>query len=246
MFEAREHEANSFVTLTYDEAHKPADGSLSVRDWQLFAKRLRRAGYRFRFFMCGEYGEKTKRPHYHACLLGQDFAQDREPIRQAGGFDYFVSPTLAKAWDKGFHLIGNLTFDSAAYVARYVTKKVYGQAGDFVYMRVDSESGEIWFVKPEFALMSRGGRNGRGLGYAHFAKWRDELYDRDECVVGGKTFAVPRYFDSLLGEDDPERFEEVKYVRRQRVGPGVEDRASRDRDREKVLSARLKLSAKPL
>lgn len=244
MHESQEHEASCFITLTFDQAHLPDDLSLSVRTWQLFLKRLRKRlePRRIRFFACGEYGERTLRPHYHAVLFGVDFHEDRTMLKRKNGYPLFVSPTLASVWRFGLHSIGALTFDSAAYVARYVTKKIRGSDASEHYTRVDAETGETWEVLPEFATMSRGGRSGeRGIGYSFFEKYTDEMYNRDEVVSAGRLFPPPRYYDALLSEQDPERYEDVCFRRRDALGSDHRDRECADRSREKVLAARLKL-----
>ena len=68
------HAQSAFITLTYADEYLPSDGKLKYLDFQLFMKRLRKyCGKEISFFMCGEYGEKTARPHYHACIFGYDF-----------------------------------------------------------------------------------------------------------------------------------------------------------------------------
>lgn len=101
------HADSSFVTLTYDEEHVPADGSVSVREMQLWLKRLRRvAGYPIRYVVVGEYGEKTWRPHYHAALFG---CSDPELV--------------LKSWGKGQVLVKGIGPESAAYIVSYVLKR---------------------------------------------------------------------------------------------------------------------------
>ena len=80
MHEAKLHDRNCFVTLTYDDLHLPPHGSLRYRDIQLFHKKLRRRVGAFRFFLCGEYGEQLGRPHYHACYFGM-FPPDAKRLR---------------------------------------------------------------------------------------------------------------------------------------------------------------------
>ena len=125
--EASLHERNCFLTLTFDDAHLPVSGSVSVRDVQLFLKRLRKAlsyqNIKIRFFACGEYGDKNLRPHYHLILFNYDFSDDRQLLRQTPYGPLYISDFLFRLWPYGFHTIGNVTFKSCAYVARYVTKK---------------------------------------------------------------------------------------------------------------------------
>ena len=75
LHEASLFDENSFVTLTYDDKHLPAGGTLVKRDVQLFLKRLRRkfSDRTIRYFFSGEYGGDTLRPHYHGCLFGFAF-----------------------------------------------------------------------------------------------------------------------------------------------------------------------------
>lgn len=125
MHEAQLHEHNSFLTLTYSDQYLPKNNSLKKDDVQKFLKRLRRRLDKpIRYYQCGEYGEKFHRPHYHMCLFGHDFYDDREHFKTSTGDKLYVSELLSEVWGMGHCLIGDLTFESAAYVARYVTKKL--------------------------------------------------------------------------------------------------------------------------
>jgi hypothetical protein len=96
--EASLYENNCFITLTYSEQFLPADRSVSVREFQLFMKRLRKKyGPGIRFFACGEYGEKFSRPHYHACLFNHDF-KDRELFKIQNDNRYYTSEELSSIW----------------------------------------------------------------------------------------------------------------------------------------------------
>ena len=123
MHEAQSHLHNSFLTLTYSDQHLPENGGLRFRDYQFFMKRLRKLFPRARFYMCGEYVDQTKRPHYHAALFGPHFP-DLIPLYKTGsGSMIYSSETLSKLWPLGHASLGELTRDSAAYIARYVMKK---------------------------------------------------------------------------------------------------------------------------
>lgn len=125
--EASQHERNCFVTLTYDDKHLPADRSLKLRHFQNFMKKLRKKyGAGIRFFHCGEYGEKFRRPHYHALIFNHDF-DDKILWSKNRGSPLYISESLDSLWEFGFATIGDVTFESAAYVARYITKKVNGE-----------------------------------------------------------------------------------------------------------------------
>lgn len=128
--EASLHEENAFITLTYDDDHLPVGGTLKKDDWQRFAKRLRKyfKGRKIKYFHCGEYGERTKRPHYHALLFGVDFSDKVAFKKSADGSTIYTSETLSRLWPAGFCTTGAVTFESAAYCARYVMKKITGKA----------------------------------------------------------------------------------------------------------------------
>lgn len=197
------HERNCFITLTYDEENLPNDRSVDVKHWQKFAKKLRKEMGPFRFLHCGEYGDLTHRAHYHACLFGIDFGEDRVELAKDGDHTKWVSPTLQKIWGKGICQIGSLTYDSAAYVARYVLKKYTGKnaAEHYREMEVDEETGEIldeWTVRPEYATMSRR----PGLGEKWFKKFHEDVYPDDFVIMKGQKFRPPKYYDQLMERRD--------------------------------------------
>lgn len=196
--EAELHKRNCFITLTYDPKSLPADLSLDVREWQLFAKRLRKRLGPFRFLHCGEYGEENRRPHYHACLFGVDFAEDRVLWKETDGRRMYTSALLSEIWGRGFTTVGDLTWSSAAYVSRYIMKKMTGDAAEEHYMRFDSATGECWQVKPEYVTMSRR----PGLGHGWFQRFKGDVFPSGFVVHNGRKFRPPRYYDSLLEEDE--------------------------------------------
>lgn len=209
--EASLYEQNCFITLTYSPENLPSDGSLRVRDFQLFLKRLRkRYGPKIRFFHCGEYGEQLGRPHYHACLLNFDFP-DKYHFRNNGRSDQvYRSPSLEELWGMGHCEIGSVTFESAAYVARYVTKKITGpQAADH-YTRVNPETGEIFSLKPEYTTMSRR----PGIGQPWLEKFKSDVYPHDSVVIrGGTKIPPPRYYNNRYEVMHPEKYAEIKHKR---------------------------------
>ena len=153
----------------YGEENLPEDGSLHKDHFQRFMKRLRKkyAPKTIRFYMCGEYGEENGRPHFHALLFNHDFS-DKTLWSVREDVSLFVSEELNKLWPFGYCIIGDVTFESAAYVARYVMKKVTGDAADEHYSRVDPESGEITFLTPEYNSMSRR----PGLAFDWYEKYK--------------------------------------------------------------------------
>lgn len=138
------HAKSCFVTLTYDNDHLPANGSLLYEDFRLFFKRLRhKYGKGIGYFMCGEYGETYGRPHYHALIFGHDF-QDKQLKRQNDqGNECYTSSELDDLWNKGRTELGSVTFESAAYVARYITKKITGEAAAEHYQGLTPEFAKI-------------------------------------------------------------------------------------------------------
>ncbi len=201
--EGQMHEENCFLTLTYSDEHLPR--GLVKRDVQLFLKRLRKeiAPTKIRFLLCGEYGELTERPHYHLCLFGYDFHEDRTQHQEnKQGDPLFTSAQLDRVWPKGHCLIGDLTRKSAAYVARYIVKKQHGTLGEYTYRQFNAEPGfkakdlqGPYFkdILPPFATMSRR----PGIGESWFAKYHTDVLPIDNVVIDGKTMPVPSYYDTL-------------------------------------------------
>lgn len=232
------HESNCFVTLTYDDDHLPSPPSLVKRDLQLFYKRLRKSGRDCRYYSCGEYGETTARPHYHACIFGLDFSDDRVPwSRNAQGDQLYISPTLARIWGQGNCLIGDLTFESAAYVARYCMKKVTGKGAADHYHAIDEDTGESVKFLPEFTVMSRR----PGIGRKWYDKFKSDLYPSDFALTNtGNKLSVPKYYDYLLEQESPEVLEQLKAARKDSARERVADNSPRRlRDREIVKKAQL-------
>lgn len=212
--EASLYDKNCFITLTYRDEKLPKNNSLEVPAFQNFMKRLRkRFGAGIRFFQCGEYGEKFQRPHYHACLFNFDFP-DRELFQIRDGTRLYTSKALEELWTDGFSTIGDVTFESAAYVARYVTKKLTGDKAIDHYNVVDHKTGEILIErKPEYVTMSRR----PGIGKPWLDKFNTDVYPGDFVVMDGKKMRPPKYYDSKFELDDPETFRKIKAQRKRQV-----------------------------
>lgn len=237
MHEAQLHDDSLFITLTYDDEHRPVDGCVNVEHTQKFLKRLRRARpkQRIRFFLCGEYGETYDRPHYHACIFGTAFPDRKKWMREAG-HDYYVSEELNRIWGKGFAIIGALTFESAAYVARYVTKKITGPAAEEHYVRDDALTGNVRRLTPEFATMSRR----PGLAKDWFDEYASDVYPFDEVISRGHPTKPPRYYDQLLERSDPQQYLEIKLQREEAAAAhAANNTPARLAVRETVTKARL-------
>ncbi|WNK14009.1 MAG: replication initiator protein [Microvirus sp.] len=217
--EASLHEDSCFVTLTYAEEKLPPGGSLRPKDFTDFMKRLRKARewrdpfkniwrLRLRYFHCGEYGEQSGRPHYHALLFGVSFPDKRTCSR--GDFPLYSSHELDNLWGHGTCTIGALTHQSAAYCARYVMKKVTGDLAPDHYRYTDQDTGEVHELAPEYATMSRR----PGIGSAWLRKYMDEVYHGDFVATkDGGQVPVPAYYDRELSKLDPDRLERIKKQR---------------------------------
>lgn len=276
MHEASLYTHNSFITLTYDDAHLPKNASLFYRDWQLFMKRLRKYAARqmnltsvplskhgtlseipshlipglerpvekipqgkIRFYMSGEYGERTQRPHYHAALFNYRFHDEEIWKKSPAGEQMYTSQTLNKLWGNGTNnTTGKLTFQSAAYIARYIMKKVTGDKAQSHYAaRLDPETGEIEMRRPEFNQMSRM----PGIGSGWLEKFRDDVYPEGVVVINGQQMPAPRYYDDKYKKQEPEMYEQL---RRKRLAEAI--KTSKDKTeprlktRETVHKAKIK------
>jgi hypothetical protein len=108
VLESMIHKTNNFLTLTYNDKSLPEGGTLVKEDYQKFLKKLRRHA-QFRYFIVGEYGDKSERPHYHAAIFG--LGPEHKKL-----YD--------RCWDKGYTYSGELNYTTATYIAGYVTKKL--------------------------------------------------------------------------------------------------------------------------
>ncbi len=209
------HAENSFITLTYNDDKIPALGTLDLAHLQNFIKRLRKkTPQKIRLFYCGEYGEKSLRPHYHVLLFNRDFA-DKILHGQTQNGDYlYTSETLTQTWGMGHCLTGDVTFKSAAYVARYVLKKRTGAQADDHYLVVDPKTGEILGRRlPEFSH----GSNRPGIGATWHEKFKSDVYPRDEVIHDAKKLRPPRYYDKLHEREEPKVIEKIKRDRKQKA-----------------------------
>lgn len=181
--EAQNWTNNCFITLTYNDKNLPKNKELKKEDLQKFWKRLRyyqkgmeywdnpRTGKHenpIRYYSCGEYGPKNGRPHFHACIFNWKPKDLKFYKFNHQNQKLYTSKTLSKIWGKGYVIIGELTYQSACYVARYITKKIYGQLAKIYYAE----------KKPEFTESSRNG----GIG---ICKW---INDKETIVKNGGIF----------------------------------------------------------
>lgn len=217
LHEASLYENNCFITLTYNKENLPEDGSLKKEHFQKFMKRLRKRfpTKKIRYYHCGEYGEKNFRPHYHAIIFNLDF-NDKELYTVRNGENLYTSKTLEKLWPFGFSTLGSVTFESAAYVARYVMKKITGKGVDEKnddglkhYERVDADTGEILELTPEYNTMSRR----PGIGADWFKKYKNDCYPKDFVTIRGKKMKPPKFYDTMLEKEHADFYQDIKNQR---------------------------------
>lgn len=200
MHETRYHEKNYFITLTYNDASLPTDADLNYKHLQDFFKRARHEfqtlAKPFKYFACGEYGDKTLRPHYH--FAGFDFSiPDLRPFKNTRTGWYYTSDALSDVWGHGHCIVGSLTWFSAAYIARYVTKKMNGKnVRDRPH---DPETGEIFPYTIERAFQSK------GLGLPFYLEHQEEIWNLDACLFNKYLVKPPRYYFKQLQAADPDR-----------------------------------------
>ncbi len=220
--EASLHQDNCFITLTYDEKHLPNNASLDKNEWRLFMKRLRRHLYpqKIRFFACGEYGTNTDitsldligRPHYHAILFGIDLHtthpdgryNDKYLIQETDTTKLYTSELLQKIWPKGYSTVGECTFQSAAYIARYCLKKITGDESVLHY------AGRI----PEFSTQSRR----PGIARRWFEKYRHDL-DKGFVTAKGVKLPPAAYYKNLYKEHYGDEYTYLQERNRQKIDP---------------------------
>lgn len=219
MCEQPYHDSSSFLTLTLrDENLKWGYQvpTLDPRDLTLFMKRLRKAfpKKRIRFYGCGEYGEKTGRPHYHVILFGMDFKSDRILSRKSkSGLPLWTSPTLDSIWGLGDALIGDASSDSMEYTAGYCMKKLKG---------LNSGVYDCLGIHPEFARMSRK----PGIGTDFYIEHGNRILPHlDALPINDFVTSIPSFFNRKFKLLEPYRYEltktlrQLKYENSQRSDP---------------------------
>lgn len=240
MHESQLHKHNSFITLTYDNTHLPSDGSLDHKDFQRFLKRLRKTlekrGLRVRYYMAGEYGDLHARPHFHACIFGYDFPDKKLWQRTAAGSMLYRSAELEALWPFGHSTIGDVTFESAAYVARYIMKKQTGKDAESHYKRIHPETGEYLDLTPEYNKMSLK----PGIGCDFYKKYTSDIYPQDYVILRGKKVKPPKYYDKQYKIDHPYEYDELLYMRENNAKLNSEDNTpERLSAKETVTKAKL-------
>lgn len=179
-YEAKLHYGSKFVTLTYSNNHLTWDkGSpqLVKSDLQKWFKRLRKQGYKFRYFAVGEYGSKTYRPHYHVIVFGDvpDLALQKAWAKQ--------NRSTKKYYAIGHVHIGTVTSASIMYCLGYI---VNGKGWKMRHKRV-----------APFTLMSRGRGKIKGLGSNYLSPAMIAWHKSDRknyAILDGAKRHLPRYY----------------------------------------------------
>lgn len=222
MLELVYHKQSWFATLTYDDRNLPISYSVDLetgealspvatlqrRDFQLFMKKLRKhTRQSVRFFGSGEYGEASFRPHFHVILFGLEL-NDLVPYKKSVlGFQYWTSETISKAWSdsngdpRGISVVGQVSWETCAYVARYMVKKVKGRSASDHYAALG--------IVPEFSMMSLKPAIGRQYYDDH-----PDLFEYDFINLpgkdGGRKLRHPKYYRRLYEIDDPEGYDDYR------------------------------------
>ncbi len=198
--------------------------------------------------MCGEYGDKLQRPHYHACLFNVDFP-DRKHWKTQNGCDLYKSEELEKLWGHGFCLIGEVTWESAAYVARYCMKKINGRLAEKIdentglrhYEKIDDDE-VIHELEPEYATMSLK----PAIGKDWYEKYSTDCFPSDFITCKGKKLKIPRYYEKLLRETENDAYESLKKERKRTAETHAENNTpERLLTREKCLKAKINILQRP-
>lgn len=176
-----------FITLTYNDDNLPV--SLSKRHVQLFLKRLRKEVGKFRYFLVGEYGGTTYRPHYHLIIFGVDFYKfGASHFEIKNGNQYFSSKVIEKTWDKGFNFVSKcFSVSSFAYVCQYANKKLGRNKSEKKLLKECK-------IFPEFVLMSRR----PGIGYNYYMRNEEDIENNGYVIFNGQKYFIPRYFKKLI------------------------------------------------
>lgn len=180
------YERSSFVTLTYQDKNVPENMSLRKDHLQKFFKRLRKSlqkqDRKIRYFACGEYGDKTERPHYHAIIFGLGLQkEDKQLIIDSWNYTDWSVPVIKQ---KAFGLV---EFESIQYVAQYIDKKLTGDLAEKEYYEKGRE--------PVFRIMSL------GIGKKWMYDNADQLRSNLHTSIRGKKMSLPRYYLDKLNID---------------------------------------------
>lgn len=216
------HKTTYFITLTYDDKHLVfGDKGLATLEKDALSNFMRKLRDKFghdlniRFFGCGEYGDQTLRPHFHLILFGcplddldYNMPDMSKPLNEKGQYpifrrknsqgDYvYFSQAIFDCWQKGKVEVEDASWNTMAYVSRYIMKKQKGR-GKEIYER-------LGIISPYLRMSNR-----PGIGYTWFLENKDKLLETDFLAVktnqGAYSTHPHRYFEKLMMKD-PESLE---------------------------------------
>lgn len=255
VLESKQYQENEcwFITITYNDENLPAKMiknektgekkigcTLVKKDVQNFMKKLRREyEYKYnhqgiRFFLAGEYGETTQRPHYHICIFNMPIYDELKLIKTNElNQPIWTCEEIEKIWGKGFIAIARLCWETAAYTARYIMKKQKGPDSEWYY----KSQGKI----PEFTLMSRK----PGIAKLYYDKNADNIYKNDEIIIkrGEKVQKIrpPKYYDKLYDIDHHMELQIIKIKRKasqERTEQSIDKRTTKTRAERRMIQER--------
>lgn len=223
------HEENSFITLTYSDEALPPYGGLRYEDLVRFHKRLRKRYGTLRHFSVGEYGDKSFRPHYHACIFGHAFTRNRVILRETPTL-LWTCPELEQAWGHGNVSVGALNFQTARYTASYITKKLRSKQ---TYVRLDVLTGELIPLEQPKSIKSD------NLGKTWWKENGHFVSAHDYVVINGQKQKPPKAYDKWLGDKNKIPLQMIKD---QRVDKSKT--SSIEKSHARALNARARVNRK--
>lgn len=200
--ESQMHTKNAFITLTYSDNNLKSD-RLQYEDFQKFMKKLRKLQNQpIGYFVTGEYGELTKRPHWHAIIFNWEPNDGVYKYSNSRGDKVYESKTLTDLWANGIAEYGSVTFESAGYCARYAAKKlVHGKDEEHDYKPISKKSSK------------------HAIGKRWLEQYWPDAFNFGRIVLpNGKTCGIPRYYEKWLKKNHPDSWNAyVTKVKRDRI-----------------------------
>lgn len=234
--EAEMHPKNSFITLTYDDEHLRSP-KLIYEDFQDFMKRLRthindhERGYQtleetqIGYFVTGEYGDKRKRPHWHALIFNWRPTDLVHKYTNERGDHVFSSKTLSALWPAGIAELGSVTFESAGYCARYAAKKlVHGRDSEHDYRPISKKSSR------------------QAIGKKFLEQHYESIFNLGFInLPNGKQCSIPRYYEKWLKKNHPDLW--LRYVTNKKLE--LTNKAKEKNEKQTALEKEINENRRP-
>lgn len=195
-----------FLTLTYSNIFN--DNKLHKEHIQKFIKRLKslNRNVKFKYFVCGEYGENTHRPHYHLLIFGLNLGK-LTFYKMSGLNALYFSDKLNKIWKFGFVVIGSLTFDSAFYTARYSLKK--NKIDETIQLQSQG-IGKSYFLENYKQIIKNGYISFRGIKYKIPRYFLFRLYKKMVDPIVYKNYVLGNFYKNIWYVSDLAKVYNVK------------------------------------